>query len=268
MPRPSNLPTTAERQVIADAMAEERLDAANQQQIPAKVHRDGIYARYIKRLIDIVVSLIALVITLPVNVVIAIGTAIDVGWPILFHQERAGRDGELFTITKFRNMRNTVGEDGELLPASQRVTTFGRFVRRSSLDELLNFLNVLKGDMSLIGPRPLLPSYTSRYSERHRSRLSVRPGLECPPRQKLDHVWTWDDQFENDVWYVEHLSFITDCKMVLCLFRFAFDKKSSTARGGATRTSFIGYSEDGKAISISDLSQAEIDHFIEQGAQK
>lgn len=256
--------TNKQRQEIADALAAERLDIVNEIQTPVVARHNGIYVRYVKRFIDIVVSIVALVITLPINAAIAAATYFDVGSPIFFHQERAGKDGRHFVITKFRNMRNTVDESGELLPASERVTKFGKFVRKTSMDELLNFWSILKGDMSLIGPRPLLPSYTNRYSKRHRSRLLVRPGLECPPRRTLDHAWSWDEQFENDVWYVEHISFLTDCKMVINLIMYALNRKSSTARGGAARKSFIGYSVDGKAIAIDDLSAEEIKAILDE----
>ena len=186
----------------------------------------------------------------------------DVGRPILFEQERVGKDGRIFKLVKFRNMTNERDERGELLPPSQRVTRFGRLMRKTSLDELLNFLSVLKGDMSLIGPRPLVPEYTARYSKRHRMRLSVRPGLECPPRELSDHAWTWQEQFENDIWYVEHVSFRTDCKMMLNLVRFALDRKNSSARASAERGVFVGYDNLGNAISLEQLDQQYVDAFM------
>lgn len=157
------------------------------------------YSRYIKRLLDIIFSLLALIITLPVNIVIGIITFWDVGKPIFFHQKRVGKDLKIFTIIKFRNMRELYDENGVLLPPDQRVTPFGKFVRRTSLDELLNFFSILKGDMSLIGPRPLLPEYISFYSERQLMRHAVRPGLECPTLVKRDHSRTWEEQFEDDI---------------------------------------------------------------------
>ena len=201
--------TKAQRWALADRLAAERLPRINAHSEPVRPS-ETIYARYVKRLVDILLSGIALIVTLPLNLIIGIVTVFDVGFPIFFKQERIGRDGKPFTIIKFRNMRNTCDERGELLPPDQRVTTFGRFVRKTSLDELLNFWSIFKGDMSIIGPRPLVPEYTHRYSDRHRMRLAVRPGLECPPRMIGHHVWTWQEQFENDVWYVENVSFKTD----------------------------------------------------------
>ena len=142
-------------------------------------------------------------------------------------------NGKTFTLVKFRNMTNATDENGNLLPANQRVTKMGEFVRKTSLDELMNFWSVFKGDMSLIGPRPLATNYTSRFSERHKRRDAVRPGLECPFLTPSDHKRTWTEQFENDIYYVENLSFKLDVRMVIALFKAVFDRKSSSMRGAA-----------------------------------
>jgi lipopolysaccharide/colanic/teichoic acid biosynthesis glycosyltransferase len=243
---------------VADYLAADRLEEVNKIVQPVKV-RDTIYTRYIKRLIDIIVSLVACIVSIPFNLIIGIVTLIDVGRPIFFRQERLGKDGKIFTIIKFRNMRETRDERGELLPSAQRVTKFGKFVRKTSLDELFNFWSILKGDMSLIGPRPLVPEYYSRFNDRHIKRLAVRPGLECPPRTLSDHVWTWQEQFENDVWYVENVSFLTDCKMVLNLVRFALDKKSTAARAVSSRGTFMGYDTNGCAVNMDGVPQEYAD---------
>lgn len=250
--------TKALRWDIADRLAEDRLPLVNA--ISASVKPSNtLYSRYVKRGIDIVVSGAALLVTSPINIVAAILTLRDVGRPILFKQTRVGKDGKEFTLIKFRNMTNERDERGELLPPSKRVTRFGRFMRATSLDELLNFWSILKGDMSLIGPRPLVPEYTHRYSDRHRMRLAVRPGLECPPRHLSEHVWTWQEQFENDVWYVEHVSFKTDVLMLINLARFAVDRKSRNARATAQRGTFMGYDLDGTAINMDGVPQEYID---------
>lgn len=243
-------------------LAVERLPSVNAASAPVRP-ATGPYARYVKRAVDIVVSAAALAITAPFNLVAAVLTYLDVGRPILFRQERTGRDGKTFTLVKFRNMTNETDANGDLLPPNQRVTRFGRFMRRTSLDELLNFWSILKGDMSLIGPRPLVPEYLSRYSDRHRMRLAVRPGLECPPRKVGDHVWTWQEQFENDIWYVEHVSLRTDLMMLANLVRFALDPESSFARSISSRGSFTGYSADGRAIALGEVDQGYIDRFEE-----
>ncbi len=244
--------TKSQRWQIADWMAEEILPVINEYIIIAKPKK-SFYGKYIKRLIDIAVSLIVLIITLPVNLIIGIVTLFDVGRPVFFTHQRTGINGKVFRIIKFRNMTNATDDKGELLPASKRVTKWGRFVRKTSLDELLNFWSILKGDMSLIGPRPLPPEYTHRYNNRHKMRLAVRPGLECPPHVPTDHVRTWQEQFENDIWYVENLSFKTDCVMLLRLIQTVFDSKSTSARGTVQRRAFTGYSEDGRAIALSEI---------------
>lgn len=253
--------TKEQRLRVAEELAKDRLPIINRMQPVPKV-RNTFYIRHLKRWIDVIISLIALLVTLPINLVIGVITFFDVGCPIFFKQERIGKDEKPFTIVKFRNMRNTTDERGELLPPSQRVTKFGKFVRKTSLDELLNFWSVFKGDMSLIGPRPLEGVYTSRYSDRHRQRLMVRPGLECPPRKLDGRPWTWSEQFENDIWYVENVSFLTDCKMLWYLVRFALDRKSANARATVGRGIFMGYDLDGNAINLEEVSQEYIDRVL------
>lgn len=259
-------PNLSTRQIeeIGRMLASDRLKIVDAIQKPV-VPSTSFYSRYVKRCLDVIVSIVVLSITLPINLFIAVVTYFDVGSPILFKQTRTGRDGREFTIIKFRNMKNTVDSRGELLPPEQRVTEWGKFVRKTSLDELLNFLSILKGDMSLIGPRPLPSVYMERYSRRHRSRLAVRPGLECPPRHLGAGVWTWDDQLENDVWYVENISFKTDCIMLKNLFLFATDKKSANARAVAKRGSFMGYDLEGTAINDAQIPKKYIDAVVKQG---
>jgi len=255
--------TTEQRRKLAILLAEERLPIINQKLSTVQPSKT-LYARYIKRVIDVIVSGIGLLVTLPINCLIGIITFFDVGRPIFFKQERIGKDEKPFTLIKFRNMRNDRDENGDLLPASIRVTKFGRFVRKTSLDELLNLWSVFKGDMSLIGPRPLLPQYLDRFNIRHRCRFYVRPGLECPPRETIDGEWTWQERFENDVWYVENLSFLVDCKMVINMFRYAFDPKMSSMRAGARLGTFMGYSLDGIAITKDDIE----DRYFEMMANQ
>lgn len=253
--------TKEECWIVADCLAAERLariDAYQDDVVPSST----LYARFFKRLLDIAISGVALLVTLPLNAILLICTVIDVGTPVMFKQERVGRNERSFYLYKFRNMRNTTDEDGNLLPAAQRVTRFGKFVRRTSLDELLNFWSILKGEMSLIGPRPLLPEYSHRYTKRHRARLLVRPGLECPPHILKEGAWTWQDQFENDIWYVENVSFRTDMRMLLNLFKYALDPKSSAVRGGARRTAFMGYSVEGKALSVDEVPDEYARHAL------
>ncbi len=266
-PTKENL-TKAQRWIIADKLAKDRLPLINKNLEPV-VPADGLYVRYGKRALDIIIAGSALIVTVPINLALVVGTFIDVGRPIFFRQIRTGRFGEPFELFKVRSMRNTRDERGELLPASQRVTKFGTFVRKTSLDELLNLVPVLKGDMSIIGPRPLPPEYLHRYNSRHKARVLVRPGLECPPRERLDHVWTWQDSLDNDVWYVENVSFLTDCKMILNLVRFAFDAKSAEARAKVSkRGTFMGYDLNGRAINVDGVPQEYIDALVEDALQQ
>lgn len=247
----------ATRWKIADLLREERLPEINN--ICEEVNfKETFYTTYGKRMIDLVLSSIAIIITFPINLIIGFVTLFDVGRPIFFLQERVGKKGKIFKIVKFRNMRNTTDSHGELLPAKDRVTKWGKFVRKFSLDELMNFYSVFKGDMSIIGPRPLVPQYMSRYSKRHIARCYVKPGLECPPRDYMQVLRTWNDQFENDVWYVENLTFKTDIIQTINLIRYTFNKQNSDVRSAAERGDFMGYDEHGKAINLSEVPDTYI----------
>ena len=250
------------RKLAADRR--EVVDSVQDDVIPAT----GFYARYGKRWLDVVLSVIALVVTFPINLVIAVVTIADLGRPLFFRQVRVGKGARRFTIVKFRNMTEERNEKGDLLPPEQRVTKWGKFVRKTSLDELLNFWSIFKGDMSIIGPRPLPEVYLQRFSNRHMHRLDVRPGLECPPRHLGSSVWTWDEQLENDIWYVEHLSFKTDLFMAVNLVRFAFDRKSAAARAVARRGSFMGYGLDGRAINDADIPAEYIEWVKELSSEE
>lgn len=250
-----------ERIIMAGYIAEDNLAHANEVAAPVKV-RNTIYVRYVKRAIDIVLSGLALIITLPINLIIGIVTFFDVGRPLFFRQKRIGKDCKEFEIFKFRNMTNDTDEHGNLLPPKARVTKWGKFVRKTSLDELLNFWSVFKGDMSLIGPRPLVCNYMGRYSDRHKMRHAVRPGLECPKIANIPSSGCkWQDQFENDIWYVENVSFLTDVKMVIGLLRLVFDRKETASRGTAKRGAFMGYDENGIAMNNSDIPEKYIERM-------
>lgn len=239
---------------IGRKLASDRLGQVDELQAHVATS-SNLYSKYGKRALDVVFASVALVVTFPVNVVIAIATMKDLGRPLFFRQTRVGKNGKRFKIIKFRNMTEERNAQGDLLPPEQRVTKWGKFFRKTSLDELLNFWSIFKGDMSLIGPRPLPEVYLQRYSRRHMHRLDVRPGLECPPQDLSKGVWTWNDQFENDIWYVENLSLKTDFKMMVNLFKFAFDSKSANARAVAKRGSFMGYDLDGRAINDAEIPE-------------
>ena len=241
---------SGEEGVMADELKKRFLDHANQIQSMV-FHKQSFYTRYGKRAIDIVLSFMACVILAPLNACFAVCTYFDVGKPLLYKQSRIGKDGKPFLLIKFRNMNNKTDKDGNLLPAAQRVTKFGRFMRKYSLDELLNFLSILNGDRSIIGPRPLPMFFRERMSDRHRMREAVRPGLECPRMIDLDEdkLGYYQVQYENDVWYTEHVSLTTDLKMVFGLVKLVFAVKERSKHADLG-TYFVGYNENGEALSL------------------
>ena len=242
-----------EEEAVAEMLREKYLEKKNRSAAP--VHpRSTFYSRYGKRIIDILVSLPVLLLLLPVNLILGICTFIDVGSPVFYRQTRVGKDGKHFTLVKFRNMNNKTDADGKLLPPSQRVTRFGKIVRKLSLDELLNFWSVLKGDMSIIGPRPQPVFIYERMCDRHKMRTAVRPGLECPRviHAPGEEICRYQRTFENDVWYVENVSLALDIRMVLLLVRmvFGFEKRGAQAEGRGI-SYFVGYDENGIAVSMN-----------------
>lgn len=258
-----NIPHPELFEEVSRVIAEDTLEYVNAH-CKKVFPKNSFYIRYVKRCIDIVFSTGALIISLPINLIIAVCTYFDVGRPLIFQQERVGRLGVIFIIKKFRNMTNDTSKDGNLLPPHQRVTKFGKFVRKTSLDELLNFWSILKGDMSLIGPRPLPPEYNDFYSERHKMRHAVRPGLECPILYPIEGQVTWGTQFENDIYYVENASFWLDVKMIFALLRLVFNKKSSEIRGNALRGSFMGYQRDGTSIDSQKVERKYYEKALER----
>lgn len=172
------------------------------------------YRKYIKRLLDIVISFTALVLLSPVLLVVAALVRIKLGTPVIFHQERPGKDEKIFMLYKFRTMTDKRDEEGNLLPDCERLTKFGSILRSTSLDELPELWNVLKGDMALIGPRPLLISYLPYYSERERLRHSVLPGVTGLAQVSGRNYIDWDKRLAKDVEYVENLTFGMDVKVL------------------------------------------------------
>lgn len=173
------------------------------------------YKNGIKRGLDLLLSFCAIVVLSPVLLVLAVLVRVKLGSPVLFRQERPGKNEKIFTLCKFRTMTDERGADGELLPDAVRLTKFGKFLRATSLDELPELFNILKGDMSLIGPRPLLVSYLPYYTEREKKRHSVRPGLTGLAQISGRNFLDWDKRLQKDVEYVENLSFKMDVKVLL-----------------------------------------------------
>lgn len=250
-----------QQEEIADYIREQDLQAVNKRIKPA-IPKVTFYTKYGKRILDIILALTALFLTFPINLMIAVITYFDVGSPIIFRQQRIGKDEKPFTIYKFRNMTNETDANGELLPAAQRVTRWGQFVRKTSLDELLNFVSILKGDMSIIGPRPITAFYLNRLNNRHKSMYKVRPGLECPPLYKTEHFLTWQERFENYAWYVENCSFLLDIKLCFRLIDMVLDRKSASIRASVGHGSFMGYDLDGNAIYNKQVPDCFVEEYL------
>ena len=194
------------------------------------------YKKYIKRILDIILSLIAIIITLPIFLIVGILILIFIGQPAIFRQKRPGKNEKIFTMYKFRTMTNKKDEDGNLLPDELRLTKLGKFLRKTSLDEIPEFINILKGDMSFVGPRPLLVEYLPYYKEEEHHRHDVRPGLtglaQVNGRNNLD----WNDKFQKDLEYVNNITFINDVKIIIDTIKIVFKREGITDNKSATMT--------------------------------
>ena len=193
-----------------------------------------------KRLIDIAGAVIGLILLFPVLLVTAILIRRRMGPPAVFSQRRAGMKGEPFTLYKFRTMSDTRDDHGELLPDNARLTNLGRFLRASSLDELPQLLNVLKGDMSLVGPRPLLLDYVPLYDDTQKKRLYVKPGITGWAQINGRNAISWEEKFTLDVWYVEHNSLCLDLKILSLTVWKLLKREGISAPGDATMPRFLG----------------------------
>ena len=198
------------------------------------------YMHFSKRLFDFILALLALVILSPVLLITAILVRIFIGTPILFKQQRPGYKGRPFHIYKFRTMTNRITHDGSLLPDAERLTRFGRFLRSLSLDELPELFNILRGEMSFVGPRPLLMEYLPLYSAEQARRHDVMPGLTGWAQVHGRNAITWDDKFKHDVWYVDHWSFLLDLKIILMTAGKVVTREGVTQEGQATTEYFTG----------------------------
>lgn len=193
-----------------------------------------------KRLVDLILTVFALVLILPVLGVITVLVRWRLGSPVLFRQQRPGLHGRPFTLLKFRTMTDARDAAGNLLPDEQRLTSFGRFLRRTSLDELPELINVLRGDMSLVGPRPLLMQYLDRYTPDQMRRHEVRPGITGWAQIKGRNALSWEEKFALDVWYVDHLSLWLDLKIILLTVWKVLRREGISQEGFATMPEFMG----------------------------
>ena len=202
------------------------------------------YRKCGKRLFDIICALAALIVIGWLYIIVAVLVRIKLGSPVLFKQARPGKDEKIFNLYKFRTMTDEKDENGNLLPDDVRLTKFGRLLRKTSLDELPEAFNILKGDMSVVGPRPLLVKYLERYNERQKRRHEVRPGLTGLAQVNGRNAITWEEKFEWDVRYVDNVTFFGDVKIILLTVWKAFVKEEGiNQQGEATMTEFMGGSK-------------------------
>jgi len=203
-------------------------------------NKDGLYRLYFKRPMDFLLALLAIIVLSPVIVVTAILVRTKLGSPIIFKQNRPGLNGKLFMMYKFRTMTDQKDENGELHPDHIRLTAFGKMLRATSLDELPELFNILKGDMSIIGPRPLLEQYLPLYNTHQKRRHEVRPGLSGYAQVNGRNSISWEDKFNLDVKYVDNVTFMNDLKIILLTIKKVFIKDGISSESSVTMEAFEG----------------------------
>lgn len=202
------------------------------------------YTRVGKRILDLSLTIPALVVLAPVGAAVGVVARVKLGSPVLFRQERPGRDERVFSLFKFRTMRDEHDDAGQPLPDEQRLTAFGRRLRQTSLDELPTLWNVLRGDMSLVGPRPLLIRYLDRYTPQQRRRHAVAPGITGWAQVNGRNALTWEEKFDLDLWYVENVSLRTDLAILLRTVAQVLGQRDISAEGHATMPEFMGSDDE------------------------
>ncbi|MFD4932111.1 sugar transferase [Peribacillus butanolivorans] len=213
-----------------------------------KPSKGGIYRRVIKRSMDCILSLIAIVILSPLLLVVALLVRVKLGSPVLFKQKRPGLNENIFMMYKFRTMTDERDENGELLPDNIRLTKFGRFLRSTSLDELPELFNIIKGDMSIVGPRPLLVQYLPLYNKHQKRRHEVRPGLSGLAQVNGRNAISWEDKFHLDVEYVNHVSFTGDWKIIFLTIKKVFVREGINSETAATMEPFKGTNKERRVL--------------------
>ena len=206
-------------------------------------HKPGIYEKYVKRMLDIVLSLAFILLFWWIYVIISLLVRVKLGSPVLFRQPRPGKDGKIFDMIKYRTMTDQRDEKGELLPDELRLTKFGKILRATSLDELPEIFLILKGDLSIIGPRPLLVSYLPLYNEHQKRRHEVKPGLTGYAQVNGRNAISWEEKFDLDVWYVDHVSFVTDIKILFKTVQVVFKRSGISSGTSETMEAFVGSKE-------------------------
>ncbi len=198
------------------------------------------YRHFFKRFLDFTLSLIAIILLSPVFLIVAILVRTKLGSPVIFCQERPGKDEKIFKMYKFRSMTSETDENGNLLPDEVRLTSFGKKLRSTSLDELPELFNILKGDMSIVGPRPLLVKYLSRYNDFQKHRHDVRPGLTGWAQVNGRNTISWEDKFTYDVEYTKKYSFIMDVKIIFMTISSVFKREGISSETSSTMEEFMG----------------------------
>jgi sugar transferase EpsL len=193
-----------------------------------------------KRLFDLTLAILAILLLSPVLIIIAVFIRTSIGRPVFFVQIRPGIDGQPFKIFKFRSMTNGRDADGNLLPDAQRLTPFGRYLRATSLDELPELINILRGDMSIVGPRPLLMQYLDRYTPEQARRQEVKPGLTGWAQVNGRNAISWEEKFKRDVWYVDNWSLWLDLKIIALTIKKVLRREGISHVGEATMSEFLG----------------------------
>lgn len=203
------------------------------------------YKHFFKRLIDFILSLIALIVLSPILLIVAILVRTKLGSPVIFKQERPGLNEKIFTLYKFRTMTDAKDEQGNLLPDEIRLTKFGKLLRSTSLDELPELFNILKGDMAIVGPRPLLVRYLPLYNEHQKHRHDVRPGFtgwaQCNGRNAI----SWEEKFDLDVYYTKHVSLLLDIKIILKTVKVVLFREGISSETSVTMEEFRGSNNEG-----------------------
>ena len=207
------------------------------------MHKKGVYEKYIKRPQDMLCALLALIVLSPILLITAFLVRVKLGSPVIFKQERPGLNGKIFILYKFRTMTDERDSEGNLLPDEERLTKFGKLLRSTSLDELPELLNILFGDIAVVGPRPLLVEYLPRYNVEQRRRHEVRPGLSGLAQVNGRNAISWEDKFKYDVQYVDHVTFIGDWKIILKTVLNVIKRDGINSETAATMEVFMGTEE-------------------------